>query len=537
MSQSSGGLLAPQSMGGLLARKGFRFQDLWLAGQVCAWMVNPQFRGFVNEGVDDVDVFWHGDHNYPERRERYQLKDELVGGPTLADFLNRSKAAHDATNGEWYCYWLIASRCIQSFDSLPTKLERTQRAQIPYGVTSATYRATVAELRDALANIDKCPDVDFVIERIRLDFSVGNLADSDRYWGDLSWKLVAQLHVEASRVFDATNALLMTLMARRVGVFLQREDILSIVAPYRTPAAQQQAKDERLLAPPAEVKPPFATSPADAFCKVSIFPGNAQLIRLPNAVVGLIDCGKYSVRWIIEALAEHRIRALNFLAVTHWDRDHFDGMQTVLDILDRVGTFWMPYTPALLHQDERPSEMLERLRSMIGSKIGAVKELGESTALASVPTPEGAIAALVEAMNPASRALPPETQVGHLIPNDLCAVYRASVGSTNCLLTGDASIRAWETLIAARDRTSSPLAADLLMVPHHGSRGSLNQSIAARLLKPGRSLAVLEPLARHRLPHSEVLDLLDAMNTEVVSFEDRPLHFVLFQDGLYVRRT
>jgi beta-lactamase superfamily II metal-dependent hydrolase len=89
----------------------------------------------------------------------------------------------------------------------------------------------------------------------------------------------------------------------------------------------------------------------------------------------------------------------------------------------------------------------------------------------------------------------------------------------------------------ARDRTASPLAADLFMVPHHGSSGSLNQSIAARLLKPGKSVAVLEPLARHRLPHSEVLDLLDAMNAEVVSSEDHPLHFVLFQDGLYVRHT
>jgi hypothetical protein len=44
MSQTSVGLLTPQSMGGLLARKGFRFQDLWLAEKVCTWMVDPRFR-------------------------------------------------------------------------------------------------------------------------------------------------------------------------------------------------------------------------------------------------------------------------------------------------------------------------------------------------------------------------------------------------------------------------------------------------------------------------------------------------------------
>ena len=96
MSQTPGGLLTPQSMGGVLARKGFRFRDLWLARQVCIWMPDPQFRGFCNEGIDDADAFWHGDDQHPPRQERYQLKDELVGGPTLSDFLTRSKSAHDS---------------------------------------------------------------------------------------------------------------------------------------------------------------------------------------------------------------------------------------------------------------------------------------------------------------------------------------------------------------------------------------------------------------------------------------------------------
>lgn len=37
--------------------------------------------------------------------------------------------------------------------------------------------------------------------------------------------------------------------------------------------------------------------------------------------------------------------------------------------------------------------------------------------------------------------------------------------------------------------------------------------------------------------NQDVLHLLEALNAEVVSTEDRPLHFVLFQDGLYVKRS
>jgi competence protein ComEC len=121
--------------------------------------------------------------------------------------------------------------------------------------------------------------------------------------------------------------------------------------------------------------------------------------------------------------------------------------------------------------------------------------------------------------------------------NDLCAVYRISVGATKCLLSGDASISAWESILASRTATDSPLAADLLLVPHHGSRNSLDANIASRLLKPAGSVAVLEPNSRYGLPHPEVLQLLEDFNAEVLNPQIHPLQFVLFRDGLYVKRS
>jgi beta-lactamase superfamily II metal-dependent hydrolase len=327
---------------------------------------------------------------------------------------------------------------------------------------------------------------------------------------------------------------------KQVGVFIQRQELLAILSPFRAAHQNEMTRTETTAGEAStdtssSTSPSFAISQNDAFCKVTIFPGNSQLIRLPNSVAGLIDCGRHSVRWIVEALANHRIRSLHFIAVTHWDRDHFDGVSAILDIIDKVHTFWIPYNPLLLHRDTRPTELLDSLRAMRGGKVGSVAELGEATTLASLRSPEGSLVATIDALNPAFHASGYAMQQGLLTPNDACAVYRVGVGITTCLLTGDASINAWETLIAAQDRTSSQLAADLLLVPHHGSRSSLNANIASRLLKPAGSIAVFEPLARYGLPHQDVLHLLESLNAEVLSAQDQPLHFVLFEDGLYAK--
>jgi hypothetical protein len=51
-------LLGNEALGGHRARKGFRFQDLWIAFHLLDWVTQDDFDGFVNEGLDDVDARW-----------------------------------------------------------------------------------------------------------------------------------------------------------------------------------------------------------------------------------------------------------------------------------------------------------------------------------------------------------------------------------------------------------------------------------------------------------------------------------------------
>src|SRR6516164_10954 len=97
-------LLSPAALGGVLARKGMRFQDLWLLHQLAGWAVDVLFRGFVNEGREDVDSSRYVDETRKKFvLDRWQLKDRLITKSLLAEVLagfeaqSRERLARGAT--------------------------------------------------------------------------------------------------------------------------------------------------------------------------------------------------------------------------------------------------------------------------------------------------------------------------------------------------------------------------------------------------------------------------------------------------------
>jgi hypothetical protein len=76
-----------------------------------------------------------------------------------------------------------------------------------------------------------------------------------------------------------------------------------------------------------------------------------------------------------------------------------------------------------------------------------------------------------------------------------------------------------------------------MLVSHHGSRHSLNESVASRLLKPSDLIAVIEPNRIYGLPHQDVLQDLAILSADLISYQDNPLQLVLFADSIYARRV
>ena len=83
-------------MGGVHARAGFRLQDLWIAFNLLDWVRQDDFRGFKDEGVDDVDVslFQEGRRTGPFDWKYYQLKDTLVTLAVLSKVLELFRRKH-----------------------------------------------------------------------------------------------------------------------------------------------------------------------------------------------------------------------------------------------------------------------------------------------------------------------------------------------------------------------------------------------------------------------------------------------------------
>jgi competence protein ComEC len=95
--------------------------------------------------------------------------------------------------------------------------------------------------------------------------------------------------------------------------------------------------------------------------------------------------------------------------------------------------------------------------------------------------------------------------------NDLSCVLKVSAGGRSMLLTGDIELPAEAELVI---RGAAALAADVLLVPHHGSRTS---SSAEFLAAVGPAAAVVPVGYRNRFGHpdAEVLGRYSSMNIRI----------------------
>lgn len=171
--------------------------------------------------------------------------------------------------------------------------------------------------------------------------------------------------------------------------------------------------------------------------------GNAVLVRTATHAL-LYDAGP---RYSLESDAGHRVLVplmqaqhvrLDRLVLSHRDSDHVGGAAAVLamqphaDLLSSVeSTHWL--------QTLRPAIRCTAGQAWVWDGVQ------------------------FEVLHPAATAYAPNT-----LPNALSCVLRVSNGAQTALLAGDIELAQEAALVAAR----APLKADVLLVPHHGSKTS-----------------------------------------------------------------
>ena len=470
-------LIGRQSVAGLWARKGFRFQDQWILYNLVGWLSDSLFRGFVNEGADDVDVFWFKSPRKSEfYSERFQLKDRNLDRRTLDEILTGFEQAQQRNMGSWTRFHVVSTRCALGIEGLPATLTRMRDMRIAYLESSVEYRAAAAALLHMITTTH-----------------VGKLVDVNVVEGELK---------------------------------RYRKD--------KTAKTDHPRSAPRVTGTPSFVGGERRVD--SLFCRVAIFPGEATILQFSGGWCGLLDCGPKAAREVIRYLAERGISELSFIAVSHLHYDHFSGISAVLSALDHVDELRMPVSMLRVDSGARHMPQVQRLMHQIQSRGLKVVDAVGHTPVHTVYDSNGDAAASLIAYGPSPVEI---LQLPARNPdrNARCVVHRLAVGKTVALFPADAIASTWHGLLSGPHAVKDSLNAQLLVLSRHGSRSSLTSEIISSITRREGFVGVVEPLRIYGLPHENVLEAVRQAGGEIMVCQESILHFSVHTDGVYSKRT
>jgi len=270
---------------------------------------------------------------------------------------------------------------------------------------------------------------------------------------DVPWLAAAGLVALAALVARGT--------ARRVVLCLASSALLAVAPPARVPAPLP-----RLVA--------LDVGQGDAL----LVQGRrgAVLVDAGTATPGGVDLGR---RVVGPALAALGVRHLDLLVVTHADLDHRGGAPSVLESVP-VAALWLPYGA--------------RADPSFGSLLAVAAAHGVEV------SERGAQAPPLRAGDLLVEPLWPPAEARHGSRNHRSLAVRITAGAHRVLLPGDLEAEAERALVASQ----ADLRADVLALPHHGSRSSSTQPFLAAVA-PAVALVSAPCHGRFGMPHPEVL--------------------------------
>jgi competence protein ComEC len=249
---------------------------------------------------------------------------------------------------------------------------------------------------------------------------------------------------------------------------------------------------------------------------LSVGEGDGAVIRFPGGRVMLIDAGGAfrgafdpGERIVAPYLWANKIMRVDYLALSHPDRDHFGGFTFIARNFSPA-QFW---TGGTTSDDLSYGEMLDAIRT-----AGTRSYVCNS---ASAPMMLGGVSL---------RCVGPVANATELKENNSSMVIRLGFGGRSILFTGDLEAKGERELIAA----GADLRATILKVPHHGSHTS---STAALIAAVDPQVAVISLGYRNRFhfPAREVLQrYLDAGVTLIRTDDDGAVSADLGRDSLRI---
>lgn len=250
---------------------------------------------------------------------------------------------------------------------------------------------------------------------------------------------------------------------------------------------------------------------------LSVGNGDSCVIKFPGGRTMVVDGGgllggTFDVGQSVVApyLLEERIRRIDYLVLTHPDRDHAGGLTYLMENF-RVGELWIT-------RDTPNSEETPALATTARCLMIPLVVIDSSTPERSIgPT-------AIRALNP-----PPVTTGGPDALNDRSLVFRLTYRRFSLLMTGDIQQNGLYEMLGR----GTDLSAVLLKVPHHGSSPA-NPLSFLEAVRPRAAVISCGYENPFGFPGKESLDSLRAVGADVFR-TDLDGAVTVITDGRYIK--
>lgn len=202
------------------------------------------------------------------------------------------------------------------------------------------------------------------------------------------------------------------------------------------------------------------------------------------------------------------VRSLDYVFVSHPDKDHISGIYELIDMCDNTFEIKNIVLPHINNTDE------------------TLLEISKMADRAGINVLYACRGDVLSAGNLSISCVHPCKNYNYESANDYSAVYLISFGNFSMLMTGDAESKAEKCLI--QDARKSDSVVDLqklsginvLKAGHHGSRGASSENFL-RFVKPETALISCGVGNSYGHPHNETLQRLKEAGTKVYRTDDR----------------
>jgi len=226
----AGSLLAPDSMGGITANKGFDFQTRYAACQLPLWLLEPPFHQLFYEGTGDIDIRY--EELGQSSRIHLQIKDHEVTQAEFKEVIAHFRSLDSGLPGVYKCFRLVCPSLAAKLRPIETGLARYRKAKPFYDDAPGALAPTEEELNGRIHALGfNDDDAAFIAFKVFFEVGHGDLHHDDRAVDLFIGRLLKHPeYAEKVRaaVFPAFAELLRAIQGNR-GAVLARTDVEKIL--------------------------------------------------------------------------------------------------------------------------------------------------------------------------------------------------------------------------------------------------------------------------------------------------------------------